>query len=80
MKTISLKLPESLDARLSKLARRRGASKSHVAREALEAFLENGQRRGNGPSALELASELCGCVEGTGDLSHNRKHMEGFGK
>jgi Arc/MetJ-type ribon-helix-helix transcriptional regulator len=80
VKTLSLTLPESLDVRLAALARRRGASKSEVVREALEALLENGSRRGKGPSAMELASELCGCVKGTGDLSHNRKHMESFGR
>lgn len=79
MKTLSLKLPEALHARLADLARRRGVSKSQVVRDALEAILENG-RRGRRPTALDLASDLCGCVEGRGDLSYNRKHMEDFGR
>lgn len=31
-------------------------------------------------SALELAGDLVGCIEGPGDLSTNPKYMEGFGR
>ena len=43
MKTISLKLPESLNAKLSRVAKQRDQSKSDLVREALEQFL-NGER------------------------------------
>jgi Arc/MetJ-type ribon-helix-helix transcriptional regulator len=79
VKTISLKLPETLHRRIADLARRRGRSKSEVIRDAIEAILDNA-RPAKGPSALELAGELCGCLRGPGDLSYNRKHLEDFGK
>ena len=79
MKTLTLKLPVSLDARLSKLARQRGTTKSALVREALSALLENG-RALKGVTALDLAKDLCGCLEGPGDLSYNKKHLEDFGR
>ena len=80
MKTISLKLPEDLNAKLNRAAKQRDQTKSEVVREALEQFL-NGQRKSkNFVSALELAGDLVGCCEGPGDLSTNPKYMEGFGK
>jgi len=49
-------------------------------REALEQFF-NGERTAQRPmSALELAGDLVGCVQGPGDLSTNPKYMEGFGE
>ena len=80
MKTISLKLPEGLHAKLEQAAKQEKQSKSDVVRAALEQFL-NGQRKSkNFVSALELAGDLVGCCEGPGDLSTNPKYMEGFGK
>ncbi|HKI38730.1 MAG TPA: ribbon-helix-helix protein, CopG family [Gemmataceae bacterium] len=80
MKTISLKLTEELRRKLERAARERGQSKSEVVRAALEQFL-NGARGTQRPlSALELAGDLVGCVEGPGDLSTNPKYMEGFGE
>ena len=64
MKSLSLRLPNSLASKLSAAARKRRASKSVVVREALEAYLSN-------PFSLH---------GGPGDLSHNPKHMEGFGQ
>jgi len=79
MRTVSLKLPESLDERLTAVAAKHGAAKSVVVREALEAYLRKG--RGVRPrSCLALASDLVGCVEGPPDLSFHVKHMKGFGK
>ena len=80
MKTFSLKLPPNLSAKLNRLAKKRGQSKSEVVREALEQFF-NGERAAQRPmSALELAGDLVGCVQGPGDLSTNPKYMEGFGE
>jgi hypothetical protein len=80
MKTLSLKLPPRLRSRLERAAKQRGQSKSEVVRAALEQFL-NDERAGKGPlSALELAGDLVGCVEGPGDLSTNPRYMEGFGQ
>jgi metal-responsive CopG/Arc/MetJ family transcriptional regulator len=80
MKAISLKLTEHLLRKLERTARERGQSKSEVVRAALEQFL-NGERPAHRPvSALELAGDLVGSVEGPGDLSTNPKYMEGFGE
>jgi len=79
MKTLSLKLPETLAARLTAAARNSGRTKSALVREVLEDYLANdkGVRAG---SCLELIADLVGCVEGPGDLSFNKKHMRGFGQ
>ena len=79
MKTLSLKLPESLAARLTAVARKRGQSKSAVVRAVLEDYLAASTRVAPG-SCLELAADLAGCVAGPGDLSSNKKHLRGFGK
>ncbi len=68
MSSLSLKLHESLDARLAAAARNRGQSKSAVVRDALEAFLQSDRESVSG-SSLELAADLAGCVEGPDDLS-----------
>jgi metal-responsive CopG/Arc/MetJ family transcriptional regulator len=80
MKTISLKLTEDLLHKLERTARERGQSKSAVVRAALEQFLNGERAKGRPLSALELAGDLVGCVEGPGDLSTNPKYMEGFGE
>ena len=75
MRTVSFKLPQELDDALDRLARQRHASKSELARDALEA-LAKGKRR----SVTALAGNLVGSLEGPGDLSTNRKHMKGYGR
>jgi len=79
MKTLSLKLPEGLLAKLGRAAKQRGTSKSDIVRVALEQFLD-GQRTSKPMSALELAGDLVGCAKGPADLSTNPKYMEGYGK
>ena len=79
MKTLSLKLPSALDAQIAATAKRRGVSKSALVREALECFLANG-RVVKRKSALDLLGDLCGCIEGPGDLSTNPEHMRGYGR
>ncbi len=79
MTNLSLKLPEALDARLTMLARKRKQTKSAIVREAIEAFVRAPQGK-KGISCRDLAGDLIGCAEGPGDLSHNPKYMEGFGR
>ncbi|MEX0704861.1 MAG: ribbon-helix-helix protein, CopG family [Planctomycetales bacterium] len=79
MKTVSLRLSASLDSRLAEAARRRGTTKSALAREALATFLETGASARR-LSTYDLAKDLCGSLEGPGDLSYNKEHMEGFGE
>lgn len=80
MNTISLKLPKALHTKLAVTAKRRGASKSAIVREAIEDyFARNGTARSL--SVGEIAKELRGCIDGgPRDLSHNKKHMKGFGR
>jgi hypothetical protein len=79
MKTMSLKIPIGLSAKLGRAARRRKQSKSEVVRAALEQFL-NGEGAIPPGSALEAAKPWIGCARGPGDLSKNPKYMEDFGK
>jgi hypothetical protein len=80
MRTISLKLPDALDAKLRVAARKRKINKSALVREALEVFFAGG----NGAemiSCLDLAPQLAGALDsGVGDLSFNKKHLEEFGR
>lgn len=75
MRTVSFKLPEDLDDALNELARSRGASRSAVVREALEA-LAKGKRR----SVTALAGDLVGSVDGPTDLATNPRYMAGYGR
>ena len=76
MKTLTVKMPDSLLAWLESEARRANRPKSAIVRDAL---LRQQQQQGR--SALDLAKDLCGSVDsGLGDLSHNKKHLQGFGR
>ena len=78
MKVFALRLPDPLAARLASLARARGRAKSVVVRDLLEQVLANCKQPP--VSCLVLAGDLVGCLQGPGDLSVNKKYMEGFGK
>ena len=78
MKTISLKVPYAVDARLEARARELGKTKSEITREALAQFLDNRQA-GNG-SCRDLVTDLVGSVRGPGDLASNKKHLRLYGK
>ncbi len=79
MKTVSLKLPDDLDVRLTALIRKRKISKSMVIREALEAYLAR-EDEADPNSFLESAYGLCGSVDGPADLSTNPKYLDGYGQ
>jgi predicted DNA-binding protein len=79
MKTVSLKLPDTLDDQLTTVSRQRGTSKSAFIREALEAYLTYAGEASLG-TVLEAAQDLCGCVEGPEDLSTHPQHMVGYGQ
>ncbi|NIR53150.1 ribbon-helix-helix protein, CopG family [candidate division KSB1 bacterium] len=79
MKTLTLKLPEILDARLSTLARKKGLSRSEVVRRALMEYFSNDDADDSG-TFLDLARDLAGSIEGPRDLSTNKTHLEGYGK
>jgi Arc/MetJ-type ribon-helix-helix transcriptional regulator len=79
MKTLSVKLPDGLDAKLTVAARQRKTTKSTVVRKALEAALQKRGKPERG-SALDLIRDLVGCVAGPGDLSVNKKYLKNYGR
>ena len=79
MRTVSLKLPEPLDERLTEVAAERSTTKSAVVREALQAYLGR-SKEVRSRSCLALASDLVGSVDGPRDLSFRAKRLKGFGE
>ena len=79
MKTLALKLPEILEARLRTFARRNGLSKSEIVRRALMEYFSRDDVSDSG-SFLDLARDLAGSIEGPSDLSTNKTHFERYGK
>ncbi len=81
MKTLSVKLPESLAEWLIEESRVKRRSRSELVREALEARRRGGQDGETKP--LTMAAALLSCGEGFDgprDLSTNPKYFNGFGK
>ena len=79
MKTIAIKLPDELLAKIERVAQQRSKTRSAVMREVLEDFLAD-QRRLAENSCLDLARDLAGCVRGPEDLSINPANMDDYGK
>lgn len=79
MKTLSVKLPDGLDARLTAAARRRKTTKSSLVRNTLQEVLREQGKPKRG-SALDLVRDLIGCVAGPADLSVNKAHLKTFGR
>jgi Arc/MetJ-type ribon-helix-helix transcriptional regulator len=80
MRMVTVKLPEPLAAKLDALAKRRRRPKSVLIRDALEAYLQNGNRTKT-LSCYDLTADLAGSLaSGVGDLSYNKKHLEDFGR
>ncbi len=78
MKTLSLKLPETLYGDLAALAKDRGLSKSALVREALIDLFRR-QRTPSRRSALAQLEDLAGSFEGPEDLSCNKAHLDNLG-
>lgn len=76
LKTLSIKVPRSVSARVARLAKDRQTTVSAVVREAIEKY----DQPMTG-SFAQLARKYIGCVSGgPGDLSTNPKHLSRFGK
>jgi predicted DNA-binding protein len=77
VRTVTIKLPDSLALRLKQTVARRRATQSEVIREALAAHLA-------APSVgsyLELVGDLAGSLRGGApDLSSNKRRLKGFGR
>ena len=79
MKTLSLKLPDALDRELTSHAESQGTTRSELVRKALVNYFASN----SAPpvqSALALAGDLVGSLEGPSDLSTNKKYLKGFGR
>lgn len=80
MKTLTVRLPESVVAEIDIEARRRKLSKSDIVRERLQA----GPRRAPRSALLDSISHLIGSVDGgPEDLSARKKHYlktTGYGR
>jgi hypothetical protein len=76
MKTVTVKLPESLATWLSRRARELGRPQSEIVREALQRSSEGA----SGVSCHELFTDVCGVIDGPKDLSTNPKHLAGLGE
>ena len=79
MKTVSLKIPGTMDSQLEELAGRTGRSKSFLVRMALARFLPRPSRPST-RSFLARAADLAGSVRGAADLSTNKRRLEGYGR
>ena len=77
MKTISLKLPDSLLQQLESESKQRRVTKSQLVRESLEqAFGASGRKS----SCFDLARDLVGSVKGLASgIATNPKYKDGFG-
>ena len=79
MKTVTVKVPEELDQRLTSISEKTGESKSNLIRAAIEYVLS--MRDNITPnSCLDIAKDLSGSIDGPADLSCSKKHLEGYGK
>ena len=79
MKSISPKITDELDAKISHASKELGTAKSDVIRDALEAYFAS-RKNGHGITCLELAGDLVGSVDGPADLATNPKYMRGYGR
>jgi hypothetical protein len=75
MRTVTLKLSERLDCRLTAPAKRQRTSRDQVLREPLEAFIAHSPPLTFGELAADLIID-----DGPGDLSTNPKYMDGYGR
>lgn len=78
-RTLTVKIPRPLAARLSARVRKRQTTQSALVREALEGYLA-ADATCRSDSFLSLASDIVGSVSGPVDLSSNRKHRRGYGR
>lgn len=79
MKTLTLKLPEILEAQLNAFARKKGISRSEIVRSALGEYISRNEIDISG-SFLDLSKDLAGSIEGPSDLSTNKSNLKEYGK
>lgn len=79
MKTVAIKLPDEMLARVDRVSRERKLARSEVIREALRRHLEAAPGLASG-SFAERARRYLGSVKGPRDLSHDERHMKDYGR
>jgi predicted transcriptional regulator len=79
VKLVSIKLPLELAEEIDAMARRRKLSRSDVIREAMAEYVVRSESSSR-LSALALAGDLAGSLEGPEDLATNPVYLEGFGE
>lgn len=81
MKTLTVKLPEELNAELTAAAAQRGESKSTLVREAIASYMREDVAGSADVSCDDLAGDLAGSFSGPVDLSRGgKKYMTGYGR
>lgn len=79
MNTLSIKIPEDVDAALTRVAANRHVSKSLLIREACGQYLAS-LPDNDSISLLERMDGIVGALAGPGDLSTNPAYMDGYGQ
>lgn len=75
LKTMTIKVPATLSAKVARLAKKQGASRSEIVRDAIQTYA--GDERA---SFSEAAAGFCGVARGPGDLSSNPRYLADLGK
>ena len=74
MKTLTVKLPESLVVWLARRSKALGCPQSDLIRDALERFRDED----SATNCHNLMADVCGGMSGPRDLSTNPKFLDGF--
>lgn len=81
MNTLTIKIPESLEAEVERASGEEHVSKSELVRRALDAYLRQRKSGVASVSALDRAGDLVGCFAGgPDDLASNPRHLADFGR
>jgi Ribbon-helix-helix protein, copG family len=84
VQVITCKISSEVNATLEAMAREEGVTKSEVVRRALQGVVKRKQKRffdPEKPSLYDLNKDLFKRLDkGPGDLSTNKKYLEGFGR
>ncbi|HEY5928586.1 MAG TPA: CopG family transcriptional regulator [Kofleriaceae bacterium] len=73
----TVKLPKALAAALKRVAKQRSCSESELIREGIERVTSS---EDDGIDMVAAIGDGFGIVRGPGDLSYNKKHMQGYGR
>lgn len=83
MTTLTLEISETLDEKVTDVAKRSKLSKEKLAEKALQDFVERQAKNGSTPKTVaELSGHLFGKIDADApnDVSTNKDYLEGFGE